>query len=41
MESMPSRLKRYQTEGHHHFLTFSCHRRLSYLVEPVISVMLL
>jgi putative transposase len=28
---MPSRLKRYQTEGHHHFLTFSCYRRLPYL----------
>ena len=21
---MPSRLKRYQSEGHYHFLTFSC-----------------
>ena len=30
---MPSRLKRYQTEGHHHFLTFSCYRRLPYLVD--------
>ena len=29
--SMPSRLKRYQTEGHYHFLTFSCYRRLPYL----------
>lgn len=28
---MPSRLKRYQNEGHDHFLTFSCHHRLSYL----------
>ena len=28
---MPSRLKRYQTEGHHHFVTFSCYRRLPYL----------
>ena len=28
---MPSRLKRYQTEGHYHFITFSCHRRLPYL----------
>jgi putative transposase len=28
---MPSRLKRYQTEGHNHFITFSCHRRLPYL----------
>ncbi len=28
---MPSHLKRYQTEGHHHFVTFSCYRRLSYL----------
>lgn len=25
---MPSRLKRYQTEGHSHFLTFSCYHRL-------------
>jgi putative transposase len=30
---MPSHLKRYQTEGHEHFLTFSCHRRLPYLNE--------
>jgi putative transposase len=30
---MPSHLKRYQTEGHEHFLTFSCYRRLSYLLE--------
>ena len=28
---MPSRLKRYQTEGHYHFLNFSCYRRLPYL----------
>ncbi len=28
---MPSRLKRYQTEGHYHFLTFSCYHRLPYL----------
>ena len=28
---MPSCLKRYQTEGHHHFLTFSCYHRLPYL----------
>jgi putative transposase len=28
---MPSKLKRFQTEGHLHFLTFSCHRRLPYL----------
>jgi putative transposase len=28
---MPSRLKRYQTEGHYHFLTFSCYQRLPYL----------
>ena len=28
---MPSRLKRYQTEGHFHFITFSCYRRLPYL----------
>ena len=28
---MPSRLKRYQSEGHYHFLTFSCHGRLPYL----------
>lgn len=30
---MPSRLKRYQTEGHDHFITFSCYRRLPYLNE--------
>ena len=28
---MPSRLKRYQNEGNHHFLTFSCYRRLPFL----------
>jgi len=28
---MPSRLKRYQTEGHYHFITFSCYHRLPYL----------
>jgi putative transposase len=28
---VPSRLKRYQTEGHYHFLTFSCYHRLPYL----------
>lgn len=28
---MPPRLKRYQHEGHLHFLTFSCYRCLSYL----------
>jgi putative transposase len=30
---MPSRLKRYQTEGSCHFITFSCYRRLPYLVD--------
>jgi putative transposase len=29
--SMPSHLKRYQPEGHYHFLTFSCYRRFPYL----------
>jgi putative transposase len=28
---MPSHLKRYQTEGSYHFITFSCYRRLPYL----------
>jgi putative transposase len=28
---VPSRLKRYQTQGTYHFLTFSCYRRLPYL----------
>ena len=28
---MPSRLKRYQTQGSYHFLTFSCYRRSPYL----------
>jgi putative transposase len=28
---MPSTLKRYQTEGSYHFITFSCYRRLPYL----------
>jgi putative transposase len=28
---MPSQLKRFHTFGHHHFVTFSCYRRLPYL----------
>lgn len=28
---MPSNLKRYQSEGHDHFVTFSCYRRLPFL----------
>lgn len=28
---MPAHLKRYQTEGHEHFITFSCYRRQPYL----------
>jgi putative transposase len=28
---MPSHLKRYQSEGSYHFITFSCYRRLPYL----------
>ena len=32
---MPSRLKRYQTEGHYHFLTFSCYHRLPYLTNDL------
>jgi putative transposase len=28
---MPSRLKRYHTFGHDHFVTFSCYKRLPYL----------
>ena len=30
---MPLGLKRYQTEGHLHFLTFSCHRREPHLTR--------
>jgi len=30
---MPNRLKRYQTEGHDHFITFSCYHRLPFLNE--------
>jgi len=30
---MPSCLKRYQTEGHYHFITFSCYQRLPYLTD--------
>lgn len=30
---MPSRLKRHQGDGHYHFLTFSCYRRLPYLSD--------
>ena len=29
--SMPSGLKRYQSDGNYHFITFSCYRRLPYL----------
>jgi len=32
---MPSRLKRYHTQGHNHFLTFSCSRRLPYLADDL------
>jgi putative transposase len=28
---VPTNLKRYQTQSHDHFITFSCHRRLPYL----------
>ena len=28
---MPTKLKRFQTQNHDHFVTFSCHRRLPYL----------
>ena len=28
---MPSNLRRYHTEGHYHFVTFSCYRRLPFL----------
>jgi putative transposase len=28
---MPSNLRRYQTEGHYHFITFSCYQRLPFL----------
>ncbi|CAN5609013.1 hypothetical protein BH10ACI4_BH10ACI4_26040 [soil metagenome] len=28
---MPSRLKRYQTQGHDHFITFSCHHQAPFL----------
>ena len=31
---MPLRLKRYQQEGDHHFITFSCHNRKPYLNTP-------
>ncbi len=31
LHPVPSRLKRYQTEGHDHFITFSCYRRLPFL----------
>jgi putative transposase len=32
---MPLRLRRYQQEGHLHFVTFSCYQRLSYLNTDV------
>ena len=31
---MPLGLKRYQQEGDHHFITFSCHNRKPYLNSP-------
>jgi putative transposase len=31
ISTMPSGLKRFHGEGHYHFLTFSCYRRLPYL----------
>ena len=31
VRTVPSRLKRYQQEGHDHFITFSCYRRLPLL----------
>jgi putative transposase len=31
---MPQDLKRYQHEGHDHFITFSCHNRAPYLATP-------
>ena len=31
---MPWGLKRFQQEGHLHFVTFSCYRRRPYLAEP-------
>jgi hypothetical protein len=36
---MPSRLKRYQTEGSYHFITFSCYRRLPYLVDDQARIL--
>ena len=30
-EIVPSRLKGYQQEGHDHFITFSCYKRLPFL----------
>jgi putative transposase len=30
---MPSQLKRYQSSGHFHFITFSCYHRLPYLTD--------
>jgi putative transposase len=36
---MPSSLKRYQTEGHSHFITFSCYRRLLYLDSDLARIL--
>jgi putative transposase len=38
---MPSRLKRYQTEGHYHFLTFSCYHRLPHLADDTSRIIFL
>ena len=38
---MPNNLKRYQTEGHHHFVTFSCYQLLPYLNDDHSRTVLL
>ena len=35
---MPSHLKRYQSEGSYHFITFSYYRRLPYLNDGARTV---
>jgi hypothetical protein len=36
---MPSGLKRHQTSGHDHFLTFTCYHRLPYLNDDHSSIL--
>jgi putative transposase len=36
---MPSTLKRYQSGGSYHFITFSCYHRLPYLDNDIARIL--